>query len=464
MLYDAKKKVNEKLETCKYLWDYDTILSFLNNIKSIDKLVEIIKAEQHKSDDILGWYGLTSLTCINESKEVCEIDIRYAWSHTIFKQNLVDHGWNESILLKNQARGMPCRHKIIIYLCDNLMMLHDREKTEQVKEHFLIGNYWQSIRHVYLQMPFEHPCEHQLDKCNHIDISRALLFSHAPLIINKEGSKIKTLPLLASHPDRRGEGGLRKQGLYKHSTKDKPLISIITVVFNGEKYIEQTIQSVINQSYQNVEYIIIDGNSTDKTLDIIKNYECEIDYWISEPDVNIYDAMNKGFACALGEFVNFMNVGDIFFNHKTIELLDFKNCINSLCGANIFFSNQVSGLIYVGMQKQSIPHQALFTKRHDFEEYIFNPLFKYCADAELWNRFNPINNSINTTTQIVSISRFGGISTSGKYLIPRMIEHWSFEDNKLKVLLRFVPKIIISFFLSNRIQEIIYFMLRRKIK
>ena len=73
-----------------------------------------------------------------------------------------------------------------------------------------------------------------------------------------------------------------------------PLISIITVVKNNEKYLEETIQSIINQKFKNFEYIIIDGKSTDRTLEIIKKYNTEIDYWISEDDKGIYDAFNKG--------------------------------------------------------------------------------------------------------------------------------------------------------------------------
>ncbi len=82
-----------------------------------------------------------------------------------------------------------------------------------------------------------------------------------------------------------------------------PLITVITVVYNGEKYLEETIQSVINQTYPNVEYIIIDGGSTDETIDIIKKYEDKIDLWISEKDEGIYDAMNKGIYLATGQWV-----------------------------------------------------------------------------------------------------------------------------------------------------------------
>ena len=104
----------------------------------------------------------------------------------------------------------------------------------------------------------------------------------------------------------------------QHSTLDKlPLISIITVVFNGEKYLEETIQSVINQTYPNVEYIIIDGGSTDGTLDIIKKYEHAIDYWVSEPDRGIYDAMNKGIVLKMGKWVAFLGAGDVYTDYAT---------------------------------------------------------------------------------------------------------------------------------------------------
>ncbi|WP_299457913.1 glycosyltransferase family 2 protein [uncultured Microscilla sp.] len=89
-----------------------------------------------------------------------------------------------------------------------------------------------------------------------------------------------------------------------------PRISIITVCFNAEKYLERTIQSIITQTYPHIEYLIIDGQSKDGTLDIIKKYEANIDQWISEPDKGLYDAMNKGMELAKGDFVWFMNAGD----------------------------------------------------------------------------------------------------------------------------------------------------------
>ena len=91
-------------------------------------------------------------------------------------------------------------------------------------------------------------------------------------------------PFLDTQSERKVERGLRKQGYFKSSEKDKPLISVVTAVYNGEKFLEQALKSVLSQSYDNVELIVIDGGSTDGTLDIIKKYDKQINYWVSEPD------------------------------------------------------------------------------------------------------------------------------------------------------------------------------------
>ena len=99
----------------------------------------------------------------------------------------------------------------------------------------------------------------------------------------------------------------------------EPKISIITVVYNGERYLEKTIKSVIGQAYNNIEYIIIDGGSTDGTVDIIKKYELEVTYWVSESDEGVYDAMNKGVDLVTGQWVNFMNAGDVFYSNQIVK-------------------------------------------------------------------------------------------------------------------------------------------------
>lgn len=136
--------------------------------------------------------------------------------------------------------------------------------------------------------------------------------------------KSSSMISLASINERFFEGGLRHLGYTKKSYDNSPLISIITVVYNGKDFIEETILSVINQSYKNVEYVIIDGGSNDGTIDIIKKYDKFIDYWISEKDCGIYDAMNRGIEASTGDWLNFLNAGDSFVNDSVLERLFYK--------------------------------------------------------------------------------------------------------------------------------------------
>lgn len=99
----------------------------------------------------------------------------------------------------------------------------------------------------------------------------------------------------------------------------QPRFSIITITYNASKWLERTILSVLSQSYSNIEYIIIDGASTDGTVDIIKQYTSGVTFWSSEPDKGLYDAMNKGLKQATGDYVWFMNAGDTLYTADTIQ-------------------------------------------------------------------------------------------------------------------------------------------------
>lgn len=122
-----------------------------------------------------------------------------------------------------------------------------------------------------------------------------------------------------------------------------PKVSVITVVYNDAKHIAQTIESVLSQTYPNIEYIIIDGNSSDGTKEIIQNYidkkpsyfNHSISNFISEKDEGIYDAMNKGVDLATGEWCNFMNSGDRFYQNTTIQecFKEYEKSINKGGGA-----------------------------------------------------------------------------------------------------------------------------------
>ncbi|HLY96654.1 MAG TPA: glycosyltransferase family 2 protein, partial [Sideroxyarcus sp.] len=117
------------------------------------------------------------------------------------------------------------------------------------------------------------------------------------------------------------EGGARLRGSRKQPLPGKPLITVITVVFNGVATLEHTIRSVIEQTYANVEYIVIDGGSTDGTVDILRKYDADIDYWVSGRDAGIYDAMNKGIALAGGDYIGMLNSDDFFAHPSALEMI-----------------------------------------------------------------------------------------------------------------------------------------------
>lgn len=173
-------------------------------------------------------------------------------------------------------------------------------------------------------------------------------------------------------------------------------VSIITVTLNSEETVEKTILSVINQNYQDLEYIIIDGKSSDKTLEIIKKYQNKIDILISEKDTGIYDAMNKGVSKASGEIVYFLNADDELFDEYVIS--EIVKEIETKTEFDYFYGGVISRNIFGGksenirMQKisnmaiklgRNIPHQSLFVRRYLFEKLgLFDLRYKINADYE----------------------------------------------------------------------------------
>ncbi|MCK4678328.1 MAG: glycosyltransferase [Bacteroidales bacterium] len=191
----------------------------------------------------------------------------------------------------------------------------------------------------------------------------------------------------------RFEGGLSTKGVTKKEIEEKPLVSIITVVLNGEDYILETINSVLNQTYDNIEFIIIDGGSTDGTLDIIRKFEERIDLWVSEPDRGIYDAMNKGIAFATGSYLNFLNSDDHYVDSRVLERIIgvFKKTGVALVYGDTIMLNKSKGFGWLRHSDvnplyflfKGIPQQVFFYDRLLFQKYgTFNSEFKIVADLE----------------------------------------------------------------------------------
>ncbi|KAA6350181.1 PGL/p-HBAD biosynthesis glycosyltransferase [termite gut metagenome] len=182
-----------------------------------------------------------------------------------------------------------------------------------------------------------------------------------------------------------------------------PLISIVTVSYNAVTTIEETILSVINQTYPNIEYIIIDGGSTDGTVDIIKKYQDKIAYWVSEPDKGIYDAMNKGIDRATGEWVNFMNAGDYFYDNNIIASIYFSSVLDNI---SVLYGNTL--LIYENKKElqdvkpsrifskyKYMPscHQSIFCRILYVKTLKFNTSYKIAADLDFFYRLYKINHN-----------------------------------------------------------------------
>ena len=166
-----------------------------------------------------------------------------------------------------------------------------------------------------------------------------------------------------------------------------PSISIITVSYNAVATIEKTILSVINQSYSNIEYIIIDGGSTDDTLNIIKKYQEKIAYWVSEPDKGIYDAMNKGIEKATGDYLFFLGADDILMENAIQKIFgDNLSTKFLMIYGNVMYDNNnivKSRFSYKTFLHNTIHHQATFYSRKLFDSFRYDTSFKITSDYEL---------------------------------------------------------------------------------
>lgn len=166
-----------------------------------------------------------------------------------------------------------------------------------------------------------------------------------------------------------------------------PLISIITVSYNVENGIEETILNVAAQTYPNYEHIIIDGGSKDGTLAVLKKHEDKFSYWVSELDSGIYDAMNKGILQAKGDYVYFLNVGDLFYQNTTLEELIplIKKGDDVVYGNTCLLQLGLEVIEYptpfrIDWKKMPYCHQSVLIKRELLCDCLFDLRYKIAAD------------------------------------------------------------------------------------
>lgn len=189
------------------------------------------------------------------------------------------------------------------------------------------------------------------------------------------------------------------------SLPNPPRITVVTICFNAEKFIQKTLESVLHQDYPNLEYFVIDGGSKDSTPEIIKQYQVDyaskqgahrIDWWISEKDSGVSEAFNKGIVRSTGDFLGFMNAGDYFASDDALSKL--VGAITAVQESDIVYGKarltfehapeKIVGLPYRPSHKLPSAHQAMYYNRRVWEKYgMFSMDYRYAMDYEHYHRF-----------------------------------------------------------------------------
>jgi glycosyltransferase involved in cell wall biosynthesis len=208
----------------------------------------------------------------------------------------------------------------------------------------------------------------------------------------------------------------------------QPKVSIITVCYNSATTIDDTIQSVLSQTYPNIEYIIIDGLSTDNTLEVVNNYQDKISKIFSEKDNGLYDAINKGISLASGDIIAILNSDDFYIDNNVINdvVEKFEKEKTDTLYADLYYvdtvdtnkvvrhwvsGNYKNGLFFKGWMP---PHPTFFVKKEVYNKYgTFNLDFKSAADYEIMLRFiHKHKIKIGYLPRVIVRMRIGGVSNN----------------------------------------------------
>ena len=219
---------------------------------------------------------------------------------------------------------------------------------------------------------------------------------------------------------------------------NRPLVSIITPVYNGEKYISRTLESIKNQGYKNIEYIVIDGGSTDDTLNIINSYKESVDILITEPDDGMYDAINKGIKISKGDIIAYINSDDYYFDCAIQNVVDiynrvefdflYSNCtfVNEKNSENYRYSSinySYSNIKKIG--RLPFSQQSTFWSRKLFNKVgLFNTSYKYCSDTDYFLRCIGLSERSTYYLDMHLVAfRIHDLALSSKYKCEMEIEH-----------------------------------------
>jgi glycosyltransferase involved in cell wall biosynthesis len=233
-------------------------------------------------------------------------------------------------------------------------------------------------------------------------------------------------------------------------------VSIITINLNNKAGLEKTIESVIGQTYNDFEYIVIDGCSADDSVDIIKQNQDKIAKWVSEKDSGIYDAMNKGIGKASGEYILFLNAGDYFFNHHVLETVFKIPSSEDIIYGDMMIDRGVSKLEYghspdpltfEGMIESTLWHPVSFIRKSLFDKYgLYNTRLKIVSDYEFFLKVLFIHNvSYKHISLPVSVFKTDGIGSIEAY-------DTLHKEEKLSVQLKYFSVLVIDS--ANRFNEL----------
>ncbi len=241
--------------------------------------------------------------------------------------------------------------------------------------------------------------------------------------------------------------------MFKNENMKYPQITVITVVYNAVETIENTIRSVINQKCHDLEYIIVDGGSTDGTLDIIKKYDFYVDRWISEPDAGIYDAMNKGVAMATGDIIAFLNANDMYVP-GALEYVEqqFMNNEIQVLWTRVRYSKNGSMLESNSVELKILPygmagcHQGVYASKQIFDDIGgFDAQYKISADYDWLLRVYKKGSVIYCSDEITAIYDRSGVSSNNVQLLRKESKEiamkYACNDEMCKKIIRHYQKL-----------------------
>jgi glycosyltransferase involved in cell wall biosynthesis len=215
----------------------------------------------------------------------------------------------------------------------------------------------------------------------------------------------------------------------------QPLVSIITIVYNADRYLEQTIQSVLQQSYRPIEYIIIDGGSNDNSIAIIKKYEDRLAYWVSEKDKGISDAFNKGIHQASGEIIGIINADDWYEPHAIERIVKAMERADVAYGNLRYWKEGVPDVTVEGddaylPNEMSVNHPTVFVRSDCYKEHgLFRTDLKYAMDYDLMLRLKTRGCRFVHIPEVLANMRWEGLSDQQWYKACK--ELWSIKNKYL---------------------------------